>query len=125
MLGIEKDCPCGSATPYGACCGRLHAGAEQAPTALALMRSRYTAYAVGDAEYVWRTWHPTTRPDRIDLDGPQSPLSWSGLEIHDSGEDWVDFTASYLDADGAGALREHSRFQRRAGRWFYLDGDLS
>jgi len=122
MLGELQACPCGEPISYDACCGRLHRGAEQAPTALALMRSRYAAYAVGDAEYVWRTWHPATRPAEIELD---DDLTWTDLTVHDSGEDWVEFTASYLAASGAGALHELSRFKVRAGRWFYLDGDLS
>ena len=51
-------CPCGLGDDYASCCGRLHAGAH-APTAESLMRSRYSAYAVGDAGYLLRTWHPS------------------------------------------------------------------
>ncbi|WP_300677091.1 YchJ family metal-binding protein [Nocardioides sp.] len=122
MLGQLQACPCGTPTPYDACCGRLHRGVDQAATALDLMRSRYAAYAVGDADYVWRTWHPRTRPEAIDL---ESDLTWTDLTVHGSGEDWVEFTASYLSGTGAGSLHELSRFSRRAGRWFYLDGDVT
>ena len=57
-------CPCGSALPYAACCGRWHAGALhlQAPSAEALMRSRYSAHVLGLADYLRDTWHPQTRP---------------------------------------------------------------
>ncbi len=86
------------------------------------MRSRYSAYAVGDSDYVWRTWHPRTRPDSVELD-PE--LVWTGLTISGSGDHWVDFVAEYLTRDGAGEMTELSRFEMRAGRWFYVDGDLS
>ena len=91
------------------------------------MRSRYAAYAVGDLDHVFRTWHPRTRPDEITA----SPgLTWTGLTIvstsgggpdDDTGQ--VEFRAAYRTADGAGLLHELSRFERRAGRWVYVDGD--
>jgi SEC-C motif-containing protein len=85
------------------------------------MRARYSAYAVGSLDFVLTTWHPRTRPEEVALD---PDLTWTGLEIHGHGEDWVDFTASYLTRSGAGELREHSRFERRGGRWLYVDGDV-
>lgn len=92
-----------------------------AATAAQLMRSRYSAYAVGDADYVFTTWHPRTRPASVDLD---PDLTWTGLAVHGYGEDWVDFSATYLTRAGAGELRERSRFEQRAGRWFYVDGEI-
>lgn len=113
-------CPCGGER-YDLCCGRLHRGAALAQTAEELMRSRYSAYAVGEVDYVLATWHPRTRPEAIATDG----LTWTGLEITDHGEDWVEFSAHYRAGDGAVAtLTERSRFERRAGRWFYLDGEV-
>jgi SEC-C motif-containing protein len=82
------------------------------------MRSRYAAYALGEVDYVFRTWHPRTRPRDLDRLDPQE---WAGLTVHGAGEDWVDFTASYA----GGEMREHSRFERRRGRWVYVDGDVS
>jgi SEC-C motif domain protein len=109
-----RPCPCGSAS-YDECCGPLHRGEKQADTAEELMRSRYSAYAVGETDYVWRTWHPRTRPERVH---PDPAVRWTGLEIIDAGEDTVEFRAHH----SAGTLRERSRFERRAGRWFYVDG---
>lgn len=81
------------------------------------MRSRYSAYAVGDLDHVFRTWHPRTRPD--DLSSAPG-LTWTGLTILGSGDDWVEFVASF-DRDGvAGELHEHSLFEQRAGRWVYV-----
>jgi len=85
------------------------------------MRARYAAYAVGDADFVFTTWHPRTRPDDIVLD---PDLTWTGLVIHGHADGWVEFTASYLSRTGAGELRERSRFEQRAGRWLYVDGDV-
>jgi SEC-C motif-containing protein len=119
---LQQPCPCGTGATYDACCGRLHRGAAQAETPEELMRSRYAAYAVGDLDYVFRTWHPRTRPDD-DLT-PDPALTWTGLRIVGTGPDWVEFVASYERSGVVGALREHSRFERRGGRWVYVDGEL-
>jgi SEC-C motif-containing protein len=121
-------CPCGSGEPCGRCCLALHRGERQAATAEQLMRSRYSAYAVGDLDYIWQTWHPRTRPDALTPDGG---LIWAGLEILDTvdggpedqtGE--VEFRAHYRDERRSGTLHERSRFAVRARRWFYVDGEL-
>src|SRR6476469_2345720 len=92
-------CPCGLGDDYASCCGRLHAGAP-APTAEQLMRSRYSAFAVGDAGYLLATWHPSTRPRSLDLD---PDVRWTGLEVLASSggsmleaEGTVEFVARYL-----------------------------
>lgn len=122
MSLLGPPCPCGTGTPYDACCGPLHRGARQAATAEELMRSRYAAHTVGDAGHLLRTWHPRTRP--ADL-SPDPAVRWTGLEVLDATEDGdtaeVEFRASY---DG-GAMHERSRFERRGGRWLYVDGDVS
>jgi SEC-C motif domain protein len=89
------------------------------------MRSRYSAFARGDADYLYRTWHPRTRP----VDASVDPgVIWTGLEVtdvvagntdDDRGE--VEFTARFESAGRCGELHERSRFERRAGRWFYVD----
>src|SRR3954451_8522160 len=66
MLGTV--CPCGSGERDDVCCGRLHRGEAEAATAEELMRSRYSGYAVGDLDHVFRTWHPRTRPVTIEPD---------------------------------------------------------
>src|SRR3954447_10088941 len=117
-------CPCGLGPPYAACCGRFHAGDASAPTAELLMRSRYTAFAVRDAAYLMRTWHPTTRPTTIDLDPRQE---WTGLVILDRAgggmldtEGTVTFRASYRVGGTPGELLERSRFVRDNGAWVYV-----
>lgn len=92
------------------------------------MRSRYTAYVLGRTEHVLRTWHPRTRPDEV----TSAPLTWLGLEIvrteggtADDDTGVVEFVARYRDAGGGvETLHETSRFERRGGRWVYVEGDL-
>ncbi|MEU3610066.1 YchJ family protein [Streptomyces sp. NPDC035033] len=125
----DTPCPCGLDAAYGACCGRFHGGtAGTAPTAELLMRSRYSAFAVGDAAYLLRTWAPETRPRTLDLD---PGTRWTGLEIldttggtafHQTGT--VTFRARYAHGGEAGALHERSRFARHDGAWVYVDGDF-
>ena len=71
-------CPCGSGETYGACCGPLHDGSGRAATAEQLMRSRYSAFVVGDTTYLLASWHPSTRPTSLQLD---AGTSWRFLEI--------------------------------------------
>lgn len=118
---LRPTCPCGSGEAYDACCGRLHRGAALAATAEELMRSRYSAFVAGDSVYLWRTWHPRTRPDDLTLD--TSTRTWTGLQVLGSGEDWVEFVASYDSPSGPGAQWERSRFEQRGGRWLYVDAD--
>lgn len=117
-------CPCGSGGRFDGCCGPLLAG-EPAPTAERLMRSRYTAFATGDAAYLGRTWHPRTRPDDLDLDPAQR---WEGLRILSSSTEddtaVVEFEAAWSFDGRRGVLHERSRFARRGGRWVYVDGDV-
>ena len=87
------------------------------------MRSRYSAYVAGDADYLWRTWHPRTRPEDVAV----GAVTWSRLEIVDRVGGGVDDDAGeveFLAHHRAGVLHERSRFSRRAGRWFYVDGDI-
>ncbi|AMB59232.1 YchJ family protein [Microterricola viridarii] len=125
LLDDDARCPCLSGESYGACCGRLHRGAADAATAEALMRSRFSAFAVGDAAYLLRSWHSSTRPAELELD---AELRWYRLDIDGTSrgglldaEGTVEFTAFYRDADGRGSQHENSRFVREAGRWVYLD----
>ncbi|AIL07201.1 TPA: YchJ family protein [Stenotrophomonas maltophilia] len=120
-------CPCGLPAEYAACCGRFHAG-EAAPDAERLMRSRYSAYVRGLADYLRQSWHPDTRPAELSLDdAPGQRTHWLGLTVHehtvtgaDSAE--VRFTARYRVGGGSAVkMAEHSRFLRVDGRWYYLD----
>ena len=112
-----RPCPCGTGAPYDACCGPLLANREQASTPEQLKRSRYTAYVVGDGDHLFRTWHPRTRPDDVT---PEPTTRWTGLQILGTGPGTVEFVASWE----GGRMHEVSRFEQRAGRWVYVDGEV-
>ncbi len=90
------------------------------------MRSRYSAYVLKNADYLAATWHPSTRPASLDLNGDATP--WQRLRIVATeqgrrGDEagMVEFIAFYE----GGELHERSRFVREEGQWFYVDGEIS
>jgi SEC-C motif-containing protein len=88
------------------------------------MRARFSAYARGDAEYVLRTWHPSTRPRTLDLaDDPRwvrlEILGRTGGALFDA-QGTVRFDAHYVDGDEPAVMREDSRFVRERGEWLYI-----
>ena len=119
-------CPCLSGDIFENCCGPLLAGGA-APTAARLMRSRFTAFARGDAAHLLRTWHPSTRPARLELD---DDIRWTRLDILETAqggpfdrEGVVLFEAFFREAGVAGSMRERSRFVREGREWLYVDGE--
>lgn len=129
-IGNAQDpCPCGSGETYHACCGRFIEGDAQAQTAEQLMRSRYTAYTLGNGDWLRETWHPATR--RSDP-GLEPGIKWLGLRIIATElgavgdtKGVVELVARYKIQGRAHRLHERSRFRRREGRWYYVDGDLA
>ena len=135
-LAADQACPCGRtdtkgrAVPYAACCGRYLDGDTPAPDAEHLMRSRYTAFARQQADYLLATWHPAHRPATLDF---EPGAKWLGLQVRghrvtgaDTAE--VEFVARHRVGGRAVRLHERSRFVREpvdgVARWLYLDGDL-
>ncbi len=124
-LGDAARCPCGTGLPFGECCAPIHRGERAAATAESLMRSRYSAFAVGNADWLLASWHASTRPRSLELD---AGIRWLRLDVLGATgggpfdrEGTVAFEAHWI-ADGTrGSLRESSRFRRDAG-WQYVDG---
>ncbi len=121
-------CPCNSGEPYSDCCEPFLAGDNNAITAEALMRSRYTAYVVHDTKYLLKTWHFSTRPANID---PATIPEWYGLHIVNTeagsatdNEGVVEFKAKSLSQKKVWHLHEISRFVKEDNQWFYVDGDI-
>jgi SEC-C motif domain protein len=130
---VITHCPCGRGLPYAECCQPAHHG--HAPsTAEALMRSRYSAFALDDDAYVLSSWHPQTRPATVE---PDSGLRWVGLDVIETdgggmfdAEGIVEFRAHYRDHGKHGDMVERSRFVRHDGQWVYwgpilADGSLA
>ncbi|WP_250511922.1 YchJ family protein [Caballeronia sp. INDeC2] len=132
------DCPCGGAAPeqrpnaraprYEACCGRFIDGGEKPANAMELMRSRYTAYVLGNTAYLRATWAEATCPP--DLDASDAGTRWLGLQIRrhtriDADHEEVEFVARYKLGGRAYRLHEASRFTRNSdGNWIYVDGRI-
>ncbi len=126
-----QPCPCGNGA-YAACCGRFHRGEAMPATAEALMRSRYSAYVLGDESWLRQTWHASTCPEDLGVD---RGTRWLGLSVklhaqQDATHATVAFVARYKVGGRAHRLEELSRFvfePREPGtpaRWLYVDGDL-
>lgn len=121
----QRRCPCGTGLSYGDCCRRFHAG-DFAPTAEALMRSRFCAFVVGDEDYLLRTWNPLTRPEQLHL--AEMDIRFYRLEILDKvaggpldDTGVVEFEAFYKGA-AVGSQRERSSFSKVGKQWLYDAG---
>lgn len=130
---MPESCPCGSGRTYAACCEPFHAHSASPRTAEQLMRARYSAFALGDADYLLETWYPGTCPRTIVLEGE---LEWTGLKIlrTEGGSAFestgvVEFEASYIvhkrRRSVPGRMHEVSRFVCEDMVWHYLDGRTS
>jgi SEC-C motif-containing protein len=127
-----NKCPCGSSLDYSACCGPFLAGDEEAPSAEALMRSRYTAYTKGAIDYIKQTNHKST----IDTFDEEASRRWSrdsewlGLKILsvkgggvEDREGEVEFVASYVQDEEELHHHERATFKREGRKWFFVDGE--
>lgn len=127
MTDSSEYCLCGSGLPYGQCCGLFHSGQTLPVTAEALMRSRFTAYALRNADYLSHTWDADRCPETIDFS--REKAEWRKLEIIETkkggakdGKGLVEFKAYFIQEGEEYALHEISRFIKTANRWYYLDG---
>lgn len=127
------NCPCQSGALYADCCEPFVNRKAKAPTAEKLMRSRFSAYVVGAIDYLVATTLPASRTAHL-RDGYQSThneIEWLGLEVLST---WrggeldkvgkVEFCATYLQQGQAAEHHELSRFRKRGGEWFYVDGEV-
>ncbi len=121
-----SDCPCGSGVNRASCCGPFLDGAAHAPTAVALMRSRYTAHVERNVAYLQRTAAPRVRGG-----GDDQPVRWLGLTVLETTgggtrdeTGTVTFEARYDAGGGEQLMHERSRFARADGRWTYTSGEV-
>jgi SEC-C motif-containing protein len=127
-----SQCSCGSTEIFNNCCGPIIAGTP-APTAEALMRSRFTAFARGHLDHIERTYAKAERGKHgLSGVGSSSAVKWVGLQILDTvagGADdesgIVEFAARYRQEDQIEVHRERSNFRREDGQWVYVDGAVT
>lgn len=130
---MEK-CPCGSGNNYDDCCKIFISGKKSAPTAQALMRARYSAYAKHEIDFIEAT-HIREERDNVSV---EETKQWSeesqwlnleilstkkGLETDDTGV--VEFKAKYRQADVIYTHHEVSKFSKAEGKWFFAEGRSS
>ncbi len=122
-------CPCASGKPFAACCEPFIQGKIQAPTAEALMRSRYTAYAKKQVDYLLKTWHADTRPKQIRIEEIPEWKHLAIMRVEDGSETdhegTVAFTATAITHGKAFVLHETSCFKKENNQWFYVDGHIN
>ena len=130
LIALQTRCACDSNKNFTDCCGCYIEGNTPAPSAQALMRSRYVAYTLGCEDYLLVTWHPSTRPATLNT-ADKIETKWLGLEVlrHEYNLQepdcaLVEFVARYKVGGRAYRLHELSRFVREGEQWFYVDGDI-
>lgn len=121
-------CPCCSGKSYKDCCQPYHLKEKFAPTAEALMRARFSAFAIPNGEYLWETTSPNKRQfhNKKDLQEWGEINQWTKLEIVDKpSANKVEFKAFYIDEDGNEQLHhELSQFKLIQNRWYYVTGEF-
>lgn len=121
-----SNCYCGNSIPFQDCCEPYIKGIANAPTAEKLMRSRYSAFATGAADYLVNTTHISKRRlhNKKDILAWSQANKWLKLEVLASTETTVTFKAYYLDENLKAQVHyEHSTFKLEDGKWFYVYGE--
>ena len=129
---MNKLCPCGSGKLFQDCCDLIIRLKKEAETCEVLMRSRYTAYTIGNVDYLMSSHHSSTRPvkERKSIQKWAASVQWMGLVIihteggtatDDSG--YVEFRGLYLENGKMDQIHEKSLFRRENGKWVYLSGE--
>lgn len=123
---MENDpCYCSSGKSFESCCAPYIKGTQKAPTALALMKSRYAAYCALQADYLLNTTHISQRKyySKTDILNWSIANEWQKLEIISSSENTVEFKAYFQDENKQNQINhEFSTFIKEKGSWFYMDG---
>lgn len=121
------NCYCGNTVSFQDCCEPYIKGIKNAPTAETLMRSRYSAFATGAADYLVNTTHISKRKyhNKRDILAWSQANKWLKVEVLASTETTVTFKAYYLDENLKAQVHyEHSTFKLENGKWFYVDGEF-
>jgi SEC-C motif-containing protein len=122
---LNDLCPCGSNVSYGRCCKPLHQGAKAA-SAEALMRARFSGFALQLSDYLLTSWHTDKRPEHIEL---EPDTHWRRLKIISANNDDqfgnVHFRAYYQESQQWHLLEETSKFVFENGHWFYHSGNYT
>ncbi len=116
-------CICGNALSYELCCEKFILGLEKPSTALALMRSRYSAYVLGEGQYLYDTCSSHLQKPEDILGIKEQKIEWLALKIHNYTSNEVTFSAYYRENRKIEVMKEHSFFVQNSG-WKYDKGEL-
>ena len=122
---MSENCYCGADKSFELCCNLYISGAQKAPTALALMKSRYSAYATHQADYLLATTHSSERKyySLEEILHWAKANQWQKLEIISATENTVEFKAYFIDGNNVNQIHyEFSTFEKENDSWFYVDG---
>lgn len=122
---MGNKCYCDTGLLFEDCCGLYLQKNQKAPTALALMRSRYSAYATHNADYLLETTHAYERQyySKAEILKWATSNRWQKLEILSSTENTVEFKAYFLDSNQKPQTHyEFSTFKCESNAWYYVDG---
>ena len=125
------NCPCGSSKPFSTCCEPILKGTQDAPTPETLMRSRYTAYTLGNLDYIEKTMRSDAleRFNRQEAEKNINETEWLKLDVLFSEEEGdkgtVQFIATFRYAGEEHFMHEISSFEKIDGKWYYTKGILS
>ena len=132
-MSETRECYCKSGKPFAECCEPYIKGTARAPTAKALMRSRYTAYVLADIPYLSRSLHPKERDDFDEAGAAKwaKDADWQGLEIvrteqggADDSKGEVEFKVSYKRNGSVCVHHELAEFRKVDGTWYFFDGKM-
>lgn len=133
QASTQKACPCGSSKPFDFCCRPFIEGQKPAPTAEALMRSRYSAFSMGAIDYLIDTLAPEKRSpsDATELAEHARHITWTGLEVihcnkgtRSDTQGTVEFKAHFESENETAILCETSNFIKIDKQWYYVDGQV-
>lgn len=126
----DKSCPCGRSKPYDHCCGLVHKDIQLAKTAEDLMRSRYTAFTLGDGDYIFESHYSKTRKlsEKKSIQNWAKSVQWMKLDVLNTTkggvndtEGTVEFKAYFIEAGKLDTIHENSLFTKENGHWVYVD----
>jgi len=120
---IKMKCICGNDLSYEKCCGKFIEGFAKPTTAVELMRSRYSAYALKEGQYLYDTCSNRLKNTDDIATIVTSTTQWLGLKVHSFSQNEVTFSAYYTENKKIEVLKEHSFFIEEEG-WKYDWGEM-
>lgn len=126
-------CPCNPNIEYKLCCGRIHNDIHMANTAEELMRSRYSAFALANIDYLQKSHHSKKRPskrEKKEILAWTKSVTWVKLDVLASTEGklsdsngTVEFKAFFIENGNLEFIHENSKFYKENNHWVYFDAN--